>query len=42
VFQQIRVALARLGERDQLARLEKLPFGDRIAELDRFLSQPKV
>lgn len=37
-FQQIKVALARLGERDQLQRLEKLPFQDRIATLDRFLS----
>jgi hypothetical protein len=42
VFQQIRVALARLGEREQLARLEKLPFGDRIAALDRFLSTSMV
>jgi hypothetical protein len=32
------VALARLGEREQLQRLEKLPFQDRIAMLDRYLS----
>jgi chemotaxis protein histidine kinase CheA len=38
IFQKIKVALARLGERDQLARLEKLPFEDRIAALDRYLS----
>jgi hypothetical protein len=38
VFQRIKVALARLGEREQLARLEKLPFGERIASLDRYLS----
>ncbi len=37
-FQQIKVALARLGARDQLQRLEKLPFQDRIAMLDRYLS----
>jgi len=37
-FQRIKVALARLGERDQLARLEKLPFDERIAALDRYLS----
>jgi hypothetical protein len=38
-YQQIKVALARLGERDQLQRLEKLPFQERIAVLDRYLSQ---
>ena len=37
-FQRIKVALARLGERDQLVRLEKLPYGERIATLDRYLS----
>lgn len=37
-FQQIRVALARLGERDQLVRLERLPFNERIATIDRWLS----
>lgn len=37
-FQRIKVALARLGERDQLARLEKLPFDERIVLLDRYLS----
>ena len=39
-FQRIKVALARLGERDQLAKLEKMPFDQRIATLDRFLSAP--
>jgi hypothetical protein len=38
VFQRIKVALARLGERDLLARLDKLPFNERIATLDRYLS----
>jgi hypothetical protein len=37
-FQRIKVALARLGERDQLARMEKLPFDERISMLDRYLS----
>ncbi|HEX2687498.1 MAG TPA: hypothetical protein VHN14_12815 [Kofleriaceae bacterium] len=37
-FQRIKVALARLGERDQLARLEKLSFEERISMLDRYLS----
>jgi hypothetical protein len=41
-FQQIKVALARLGERDQLARLEKMPFNDRIATIDRWLSAQQV
>jgi hypothetical protein len=37
-FQRIKVGLARLGERELLTRLEKLPFGERIASLDRYLS----
>jgi hypothetical protein len=37
-FQQIKVALARLGERDQLQRLERLPFNERISLIDKFLS----
>ena len=37
-FQQIKVVLARLGERDRLAQLEKLPFAERITTLDRFMS----
>ncbi|MGN6106803.1 MAG: hypothetical protein ACTHU0_16970 [Kofleriaceae bacterium] len=37
-YQKIVVALARLGERDQLAKLERLSFQDRIAMLDRYLS----
>jgi len=42
-FQKIKVALARLGEREQLSRLERLPFKDRIAMLDRYLSaQPRI
>ena len=35
---RIKVALARLGERDQLAKIEKLPFDERIGALDRYLS----
>jgi len=38
VFQRVKVALARLGERDLLGRLDKLPFNDRIGALDRYLS----
>jgi hypothetical protein len=41
-YQQIKVALARLGERDQLQRLERMPFGERITVIDRYLSaQPR-
>jgi len=38
VFQRIKVVLARLGDRELLARLDRLPFNDRIATLDRYLS----
>jgi ElaB/YqjD/DUF883 family membrane-anchored ribosome-binding protein len=37
-FQQIRVTLARLGERDQIVHLERLTFNERIATIDRWLS----
>jgi hypothetical protein len=37
-YQQIRVALARLGERDQITHLERLTFNERIATIDRWLS----
>jgi chemotaxis protein histidine kinase CheA len=37
-YQRIKVALARLGERDLLGRLEKLPFEDRVTMLDHYLS----
>jgi hypothetical protein len=37
-FQQIKVTLARLGEREQLQRLERLSFQDRISTIDRYLS----
>jgi hypothetical protein len=37
-FQKIKIALARLGERDQLVSLEKQPFQERIASLDKYLS----
>ena len=37
-YQRIRVALARLGEREQLVQLERLSFEERIAMIDRYLS----
>jgi hypothetical protein len=37
-FLQIKVMLARLGERAQLAELEPLPFSERIARIDQYLS----
>ena len=37
-YQQIKVAFARLGERDQLTQLEKMMFNERIATIDRWLS----
>ncbi|HEU0030270.1 MAG TPA: hypothetical protein VFQ53_06555 [Kofleriaceae bacterium] len=37
-FQRIKVALARLGEKDQVAKLERMPFQERIATIDRYLS----
>jgi hypothetical protein len=36
---QMKVALARLGEIDFLLRLEKLPFGRRIEDLNRFVRE---
>jgi hypothetical protein len=38
-FLQIKLTLARLGAKDRLTRLEKLPFGERIADLQRYLSE---
>lgn len=37
-FQRIRVSLVRLGDRDQLAKLERLPFNERIAALERYVA----
>jgi hypothetical protein len=37
-FQRIKVTLARLGAREQMSRLEKLPFDARIADLERYLN----
>jgi len=37
-FQEIKVTLARLGERDRVNELEKMAFSERIATLDRYLS----
>jgi hypothetical protein len=37
-FQRIRVSLVRLGDRDQLAKLERLPFNERIVALERYVA----
>lgn len=37
-FQRIRVSLVRLGDREQLAKLERLPFNERIAALERYIA----
>ena len=37
-YQRIKLSLARLGEREQLASLERQSFVERIASLDRYLS----
>jgi hypothetical protein len=37
-FQRIKVTLARLGAREQLSRLEKLPFQERIESIGRYLN----
>jgi hypothetical protein len=37
-FQRIRVSLVRLGDRDQLAKLERLPFHERIVALERYVA----
>jgi hypothetical protein len=37
-YQKIKVTLARLGERDQLATLERLSFDERITAIDKYLS----
>jgi len=37
-FQQIKVVLARLGEREHVQRLDRLPFDDRVAMLDNLIS----
>jgi hypothetical protein len=36
-FQRIKVTLARLGAREQLSRLEKMSFSERIENLERYL-----
>jgi hypothetical protein len=38
-FLQVRVALARLGERDRINRLEKLPFEGRIEVIEGYLAE---
>jgi hypothetical protein len=37
-FQRIRVSLVRLGDRDQLSKLERLPFNERISALERYIA----
>ncbi len=37
-FQRIRVLLVRLGDRDQLSKLERLPFNERITALERYVA----
>lgn len=37
-FQRIRVSLVRLGDRDQLTKLERLPFTERISALERYVA----
>jgi hypothetical protein len=37
-FQRIKVSLARLGARDQLSKLERLPFQERVEKLALYLS----
>jgi hypothetical protein len=38
-FLQVRVALARLGETGRLESIEKRPFGQRIAEVERYINE---
>ena len=38
-FLRIKLALARLGERDRITRLERAPFSERITDLDRYLAE---
>jgi hypothetical protein len=37
-YLRIKVTLARLGERDRITRLDKVPFQERIADLERFVA----
>jgi hypothetical protein len=38
-FLRVKLALARLGERDRITKLERAPFSERIADLDRYLAE---
>jgi hypothetical protein len=38
---QVKVLLARLGEVDRLGQLERLPFGRKIEQLERYLREKK-
>ena len=40
-LQQIQVSLARLGEVDRIGDLEKLPFGRKIEQIERYLEQTR-
>ncbi|HEY3595563.1 MAG TPA: helix-hairpin-helix domain-containing protein, partial [Polyangiaceae bacterium] len=42
VLLQIKVILARLGEVERLSELERLPFGRKIEELEKYLRENKV
>ncbi|MEZ4364568.1 MAG: hypothetical protein R3B48_30610 [Kofleriaceae bacterium] len=41
-FQRIRVSLVRLGDREQLTRLERLPFHERLAALERYVASAQL
>ena len=40
-FLEIKVLMARVGEVELLARIEKVPFGLKVAELEKYLDQAK-
>lgn len=42
VFLEVRVALARLGETERLEHIEKRPFGQRIAEVEKYLDEARA
>jgi hypothetical protein len=42
VYARVRLALARLGELERLARLEQLPFQRKIEELEPFVAQARL
>ncbi|CAN5782177.1 hypothetical protein BH09MYX1_BH09MYX1_19330 [soil metagenome] len=40
-FLEIKVLMARLGEIERLGRIDKLPFGQKVAELTKYLDEAK-